>query len=89
MNDLPFLKFSLNSVRHLSPSPYKVALDINDGDKPLKIIRSCLFDLLFEKGCDVVLSCDSDFWLFPSILENVRDDIAMSFAELKHNISDL
>lgn len=89
VQDIGFLKCCLNSVKHLSPQPYKVAIDLNEGDKGLKNIRACLFDFLFKKGCDVVLSCDSDFWLFPNILSYVRCDIAVSFAELKRRFSDL
>ena len=89
VKDLSFLKVCLNSIKHLSPQPYKVEVNVNEGQQSLKDIRSELFDLLFEEGCDVVLSCDSDFWLFPTILQHVKRDIPVSFAELKRSFSDL
>ena len=88
VKDLALLNYSLNSVNLLRPRPYHVAVDINDGGS-LREIRGKLFDFLFSKGCDVVLSCDVDFWLFPNILNYVKRDVVVSFAQLERNLADL
>ena len=88
IKDLALLKYSFNSVNHLRPRPYHVAVDINEGGS-LREIRAKLFDFLFSQGCDVVLSVDVDFWLFPKILSYVRRDVVVSFAQLERNFSDV
>jgi len=78
ISDIPILKYCLASIKELNPQPHKVSIDINEGEKSLKQIRTSLFDSLFET-CDVVLSVDADFYLFPNILSKVRNDKVVSF----------
>lgn len=87
VEDKPLLGYCLNSVKHLRPIPFHVAVDINNGGS-LREIRGKLFDFLFESGCDVVLSVDVDFWLFPQILSRVRAERVVSFAQLERNFGD-
>lgn len=89
VDDTSLLCFCLQSVASLKPSAYLHLVDVNNGEHSLKTIRTNLFNALFDKGCDVVLSCDSDFWLFPKILEHVSLEHVVSFASLTPKLSDI
>ncbi len=83
VDDNDWLATCLQSVQNLNPEPYTYMVNLNNGEGGLKTIRTNLFDNLFEKGCDVVLSCDVDFFLFPDILKYIRSDKAVSFCWLQ------
>lgn len=84
--DIPYLAGLSLSIARLNPYPDKVKIEVNQG--PLKTVREHLFDELFQT-CDVVLSADADFYLFPHILRYIRRNQAVSFADLKTRVSDL
>lgn len=81
--DTQYLNLCLDSIDKLDPKPYRHLIDINNGERSLHEIRTGLYDQLFQSGCDVVLSCDADFWLFPQILFHVRRNITTSFCQLE------
>lgn len=89
IDDKPLLQDCLESVANLNPQAFLHLVDLNDGKRSLKLLRTALFDSLFDKGCDVVLNCDVDFWLFPQILQYVRHDCVVDFAQLERNFSDV
>jgi len=89
VDDKPFLLKCLQSVRALQPKAFDVSVNINRGEKSLKEIRTRLFDSLFALGCDAVLSCDADFYVFPQILKHISATHVVSFAQLEKNLSDI
>ena len=88
VEDMGLLAYCLNSVKQLSPKPYRVFVDINDADS-LKEVRVGLFDRLFSVGCDVVVSCDADFYLHRHVLKHVSGRRVTSFAQFEGNLGDL
>jgi len=89
IKDLKFLEVCLSSVEHLDPSPSSVAIDVNEGERTLREIRAELFDSLFNDGCDVVLQCSCDFYLFPHILKYVSEKDVVTFTPLAKQFYDL
>jgi len=89
IDDLDFLKKCLFGISQLNPKPYRVEIDVNKGERSLREIRESLFDKLFSKGCDVVLQCSADFYLFPKILKYVQRERIVTFSFLVYRISDL
>jgi len=88
--DFPYLEVLYESISRLNPPPFMMMINFNEGTKSLKFYRTELFNTLFNKfKCDVVLSVDADFYLFPNILRYVQSDKAVSFAELKLRFSDI
>lgn len=86
VDDRLYLEECLKSVANLDPQPFCHLINLNRGEISLKQIRSNLFDELFDKQCDVVLNCSSDFWLFPHILAHVRRDIVSDFCSLQNRL---
>jgi len=88
--DFPYLKGLKDSISRLDPPPFIHIVNFNNGSKSLEFYRSELFDSLFNIAqCDVVLSVDVDFYLFPHILRYIRSDKAVSFADLKLRFTDV
>lgn len=76
-----FWKCFNESVSKLDPKPDCFLPYFNKrGLERLKEIRSRIYDkLFFDCDCDVVLSCDADFYLFPKILRYVDGKRIVSF----------
>jgi len=89
LEDLSFLRKCLFGINQLNPKPYRIEIDVNKGERTLREIRERLFDKLFSEGCDVVLQCSSDFYLFPKILRYVQRERIVTFPCLTYRISDL
>jgi len=88
--DVPYLKGLEESISRLDPPPFVHIINFNDGAKSLEFYRSELFEHLFNIAqCDIVLSVDADFYLFPHILRYVRSDKVVSFADLKLRFTDV
>lgn len=87
LDDVNHLRECRSSILHLDPKPYAHAVDLNQGDRSLREIREDLFDTLIAKGCNVLLQCSSDFYLFPSILKHVRRDVVTDFGMLQVHTS--
>ena len=89
VEDVRYLKKCLFGISRLNPQPYRVEVDINRGERTLRLIRESLFDKLFSDGCDVVLQCSADFYLFPTILRYVQRQRIVTFPFLTYRVSDL
>jgi len=89
IKDRLFLKQCLFGIENLNPKPYRVEVDVNEGERSLHQIRENLFDKLFSIGCDVVLQCDSDFYLFPKILRYIDAKKVTTFSCLARRLSDV
>ena len=89
VDDLSRLKTCQQSIARLQPKPYKVAVCVNNGEHSLWDFRVALFEQLFAEGCDVVVSCDADFYLMPHVLRYVSVENAVSFQVLSKRFSDV
>lgn len=84
VDDQAYLRECLSSISNLRPQPFAHLININHGESSLHKIRTDLFDGLFDNvECDIVLSCDADFWLFPKILSYIERKIATDFCCLE------
>jgi hypothetical protein len=88
VDDKRFLPTCLHAIDRLEPKAHTYLVDLNRGEDGLKEIRTRLFDKLFAT-CDVVLNCDTEFYLFPDILSHVRDQKTTSFSFLLRGFSDI
>lgn len=88
-DDLPIFRNCRESLCNLNPQPYRVAIDVNKGNKSLMEIRQNLFEGLYALGCDVVLQCSADFYLFPHILRHVSTREVVTFTNLNRRRWDL
>lgn len=80
-SDIPVVeRYALASISRLDPAPYKVYIYVNEaGYDGLGRVRAHIFDTLFERGCDVVLQCSTDYILFRDILAHVSIDQSTGF----------
>jgi len=88
-NDIPTLeKYCLPSITNLNPKPDTVSIYLNKGktvnrfkkNQILKKIKEKLYHNLFvNHKCDIVLQCDSDFYLFKDILKYVNKGYLTNF----------
>ena len=83
VNDAEYLRQCLASIEKLNPPAYCHYVAWNTGETTLKDLRIDMFDRLFSQ-CDVVLSCDADFYLFPHILKYVKPNKVTSFAQMEN-----
>jgi len=86
--DKPFLPQCLGAIHRLNPPSYTCSVLVNKGEHSMKVLRETLLDALFSVGCNVVLSCDADFLLHPSILNHVDPSRVTSFAQFERNWGD-
>lgn len=89
IDDIEFLKVCLSSIANLDPQPFHIEIDVNEGKKSLRQIRGGLFDSLFSEGCDAVLQCSSDFYLFPHILKHISEREVVTFTPLTRKVYDV
>lgn len=80
--DVCYLGQCFESIHGLFPQPSFVAVDVNLNSSKTESRRKLFDFLFFEKGCDVVLVCDVDFYLLPKILWFVKKDRVVSFPAL-------
>lgn len=78
ISDTEYLHYSLASIQRLNPQPYATIVDINENSN-LKDVRTLLFEILINMGCDVIFQVSADFYLLPDILKYVQRKRVCSF----------
>jgi len=86
-SDIEYMTYNKRSIRDLEPKSYLYISFLNNGSKGLKYYRTWLFDQLFSQGCDIVLQCSVDYYLFKDILSFIEENKVTTFAYLKHKFS--
>lgn len=87
--DYKYTALNKLSVQELNPKAYIHLAYPNDGKRGLKYYRTYLFNHLFDIGCDIVLNCSVDHFLFKDILTFIEEDKVTTFAYFKKRISFL